>query len=102
GSRDGAVADPCAKQEILRFDAGRAPQALVLSPDGLKLFVHNFMDRTVTLHDLNALANGSDTAPPAPVVLNCVTTEKLSPQVLIGKRLFYDARDNRLALQQYI
>ncbi|PYJ59783.1 MAG: hypothetical protein DME24_11860 [Verrucomicrobia bacterium] len=102
GSREVAVADAWAKQEILRFAAGRAPQALVLSPDGRTLFVHNFMDRTITLHDLNALANGSDTAPPAPVVMNCVTTEKLAPQVLNGKQLFYDARDNRLALQQYI
>jgi YVTN family beta-propeller protein len=102
GSREVAVADAWAKREILRFDAGRAPQALVLSPDGRALFVHNFMDRTVTLHDLNALANGSDTAPPAPVVLNCVGTEKLTVSVLRGKQFFYDARDNRLALQQYI
>ena len=102
GSREVAVADAWAKQEILRFDAGRAPQALVLSPDGRTLYVHNFMDRTITLHDLNALANGSETAPPAPAVLNCVTTEKLTPQVLIGKQLFYDARDVRVAFQQYV
>jgi YVTN family beta-propeller protein len=102
GSREVAVADAWAKQEILRFDAGRAPQALVLSPDGRTLFVHNFMDRTVTLHDLNALANGSETPPPAPAVLNCVTTEKLSAPVLVGKQLFYDARDTRVAFQQYV
>ena len=102
GSREIAVGDAWAKLEIMRFDAGRAPQGLVLSPDGRTLFVHNFMDRTVSIHDLSLLANGSETPPPAPIVLNCVTTEKLSPVVLTGKRLFYDARDNRVALQQYI
>ncbi|HKS36226.1 MAG TPA: LamG-like jellyroll fold domain-containing protein, partial [Verrucomicrobiae bacterium] len=102
GSREIAVVDAWAKQEVLRFDAGRAPQGLVLAPDGRALFVHNFMDRTVTLHDLNGLANGADGQPPAPVVLNCVTTEKLTPQVLVGKQLFYDASDRRLAFERYI
>lgn len=101
-SREIAVADAWAKNEILRFDAGRAPQGLVLSPDGRTLFVHNFMDRTVSVHDLTALANGAQTAPPAALVLNCVTTEKLTPQVLLGKQFFYDARDTRVAFQQYI
>jgi YVTN family beta-propeller protein len=102
GSREIAVADAWAKQEILRFDAGRAPQGLVLSPDGRTLYVQNFMDRTVTIHDLNALANGAETAPPAPLVLNCVTTEKLTTPVLRGKQFFYDTRDTRVAFQQYI
>jgi YVTN family beta-propeller protein len=102
GSREVAVADVWSKQEILRFDAGRAPQGVALSPDGRTLFVHNFMDRTITVHDLTALVNGAETAPPAPQVLNCVTTEKLSASVLRGKQFFYDTRDTRVAFQQYI
>ena len=66
GSREIAVADAWGKQEILRFDAGRAPQGLALSPDGRTLYVHNFMDRTLSIHDLTSLANGAETAPPAP------------------------------------
>ena len=102
GSREIAVSDAWAKQEIVRFDAGRAPQGLALSADGRTLFVQNFMDRTVTIHDLSALANGLEAAPPAPVTLNCVTTEKLAPAVLRGKQFFYDTRDTRVAFQQYI
>jgi hypothetical protein len=64
--------------------------------------VHNFMDRTVTLHDLSALANGQTVAPPAPVVLNCVSVEKLAPAVVAGKQFFYDSRDTRVAFQQYV
>ena len=102
GSREIAVADAWGKQEIMRFDAGRAPQGLAISPDGRTLFVQNFMDRTITIHDLSALANGLDTAPPSPVTLNCTTTEKLAPAVLRGKQFFYDTRDTRVAFQQYI
>ena len=102
GSREVAVADAYGKQEILRFETGRAPQGLVLSPDGRTLYVHNFMDRTVSIHDLNALANGTETSPPVPVILNCVGLEKLSATVLLGKQLFYDTRDIRVAFQQYL
>jgi len=102
GSREIAVADVWSKQEILRFDAGRAPQGLALSPDGRTLFVQNFMDRTITIHDLTSLANGATVPPPAPVTLNSVANEKLSSTVLLGKQFFYDTRDTRVAFQQYI
>ncbi|MGZ8899997.1 MAG: putative Ig domain-containing protein, partial [Limisphaerales bacterium] len=102
GSREIAVVDAWGKQEIMRFDTGRAPQGVAVSPDGRTLFVHNFMDRTVTVHDVSSLATGSEVAPPAPVSLNCVQTEKLTPEVLLGKQLFYDTRDNRVAFQQYV
>lgn len=102
GSREIAVADAWAKEEIMRFDAGRAPQGLVVSPDGGTLFVHNFMDRTITIHNLSSLLNGADTPLPAAAVLSCVTIEKLAPAVLLGKQLFYDTRDNRVAFQQYV
>jgi mono/diheme cytochrome c family protein len=88
--------------EIVRFDSGRAPQGLALSPNGRTLYVHNFMDRTVTVHDLSAVLS----APGAPIPLlntySCITSEQLAPVILVGKQLFYDASDTRLALQGYI
>ena len=102
GSRAVAVVDAWNHQEITRFDAGRAPQGLAVSADGKTLFVQNFMDRSVTAHDLSGLLNGG-TNPP--VLLGSVVTvavEKLAANVLLGKRHFYDTKDNRLALQEYI
>lgn len=101
-SREVAVLDAWSRKEITRFPAGRAPQGLVLSPDGGTLYVQNFMDRTVTVHDVRGLLLGGSTAPVTTATLNAVTTEKLSAQVLKGKQLFYDAQDPRLALQQYM
>jgi regulation of enolase protein 1 (concanavalin A-like superfamily)/mono/diheme cytochrome c family protein len=101
-SRAIAVVDAWNKTVITRFDAGLAPQGLAISPDGRTLFVHNFMSRTVSVHDVSSLMQGGSATPVTLGVVNTVTTEKLSATVLKGKQLFYDAADVRLALQEYI
>jgi YVTN family beta-propeller protein len=102
GSRTVSVTDSWSKTELLRFDAGRAPQGLALSPDSRTLYVHNFMDRTVTVHNVGPIIDGTETPPIIAATLNCVTTDLLSATVLKGKQFFYDARDERVALQEYI
>ena len=101
-SRAVAILDAWSHKEILRFPAGRAPQGVVVSPDGNTLFVQNYMDRTITVHDVSGILLGAATAPVTTAALNTVTTEMLSAQVLKGKQFFFDAQDPRLALQQYI
>ncbi len=101
-SRAVAVIDVWNQREIVRFGVGRAPQGLTISPDGTTLFVHNFMDRTVSVLDVSGIVGGSELPATIAATLNCVATETLSPQVLLGKQLFYDAKDNRLALQEYL
>src|SRR5690606_37499270 len=44
-SREVAVVDAHGGHEMFRFDVGRAPQGLAVSPDGSRLYVNNFMDR---------------------------------------------------------
>lgn len=101
-SRAVAVVDAWNKRVITRFPAGLAPQGLALSPDGRTLFVHNFMARTVSIHDVSSLAQGGTDTPVTLGVINTIQTETLSATVLRGKQLFYDAADPRLALQEYI
>jgi YVTN family beta-propeller protein len=101
-SREVAILDAWSHQEITRFPAGRAPQGVVTSPDGSTLYVQNFMDRSITVHDVSGITQGGNIAPVTTATLNAVTTEKLTAQVLKGKQFFYDAQDPRLALQQYI
>jgi mono/diheme cytochrome c family protein len=60
------------------------------------------MDRSISVHSVGAIIDGAETVPSIAATLNCVTTDKLSAQVLNGKQLFYDAKDTRLALEQYI
>ena len=46
-SREVAVVDAHNGWEFFRFGVGRAPQGLAVSADGRRLYVSNFMDRTV-------------------------------------------------------
>jgi len=101
-SREVAVVNAFSHAEVLRFDVGRAPQGLAISADGLKLYVNNFMDRTVGVYDLAPLLQGGQYSVPLLATLNAVATEKLAANVLTGKRLFYDARDPRLARDRYM
>lgn len=101
-SREVAVIDAHGRRELFRFDAGLAPQGLALSADGLTLYVHNFMDRSVGVHDLRPLVQQGLLAADPVATLPTVATEKLTPTVLRGKQLFYDARDPRLARDRYM
>ncbi len=101
-SRQVAVVDAYGQREVMRFDAGRAPQGVAVSADGLKLFVSNFMDRSVTVHDLTRLVRHGEFVVTTSATLSSVASERLSAQVLQGKRLFYDARDPRLARDSYM
>ncbi|MBT9595726.1 MAG: DUF1929 domain-containing protein [Vitreoscilla sp.] len=101
-SREVALLDAHSRAQLLRVDVGRAPQGLALSPDGLSLYVSNFMDRTVSVIDLKPLLERGELNLPVFATLNAVGTDKLGVQVLQGKQLFYDARDPRLARDRYL
>jgi large repetitive protein len=101
-SRHIAIIDPVRKAEIYRFNAGRAPQGLAVSADGLKLYVNNFMDRTLGVFDLTRLVRYGELNVPLVSAISAVAAERLTAQVLTGKKLFYDARDGRLARDGYM
>jgi cytochrome c peroxidase len=88
---------------LLRLpDVGLAPQGLALdTADGL-LFVHNFLSRDVAVYDVRTvLANVRYEAPRLGSV-RTVATERLSEQVLRGKRIFYNAADGRMNKDGYV
>jgi YVTN family beta-propeller protein len=101
-SREVAVVDPVRRQEILRVVVGRAPDGRAVSADGKRLFVNNFMDRTLGVLDLTRLVQWGELRLPSLGDLSAVASERLAAQVLLGKRLFYDARDLRLARDGYM
>ncbi|MFZ4759636.1 MAG: PA14 domain-containing protein, partial [Burkholderiaceae bacterium] len=101
-SRQVAVIDVAGRRELMRFEAGLAPQGLAVSTDGLQLYVHNFMDRSVGAYDLSRLVNAGATQVPLLGTVRTIATEALAPNVLLGKQLFYDARDPRLSRDSYM
>ena len=105
GSRQVAVVDAYARTVLFKIDTGRAPQGLAISPDGTRLFIQNFMDRSVKILDLSVLVNGGRPGASDLTTLatwNTVGSEPLSAAVLRGKQFFYDARDPRISLQSYL
>ncbi len=101
-SRQVAVLDAHGGHELFRFNVGRAPQGLVVSPDGNRLYVSNFMDRTVGVYNIAKLVTEGVADVPHVATKTSHAAEKLDPQVLQGKKLFYDALDTRLARDAYI
>jgi len=101
-SREIAVVDAHDGWEIFRINTGRVPQGLALSVDGQTLYVSNFMDRTVGIYDISTLLSEGIANVPLVATRQSISSEQLSAQVLQGKRLFYDAKDTRLARDGYI
>ena len=101
-SNEVALVDSYNRSELLRVNTGLAPQGLVVSPDGLTLYVYNFMDRSVSMYDLDPLLNAGDISLPLLQTTDLVANEALSAQILLGKQLFYDGADDRLAMDNYM
>ena len=102
GNRQIAVSDTLTGSEVVRFDVGRAPQGVALSVDGKTLAVHNFMDRSVQLVDVADIVDFGATAANVGSPVSATASEALAANVFEGKRLFYDARDDRLAALDYM
>jgi YVTN family beta-propeller protein len=102
GNRQVSIIDTGTATEIGRIDTGRAPQGVLVSDDGTRLYVHNFMDRSIGVYDISEIVDAGGTAAIELATVNAVSNELLNAQVLRGKQLFYDARDDRLASLDYM
>ena len=81
-------------------DVGIAPRGSVLNADNSRLFVHNFLSREVAVFDVSNV--GNDGVLPKIGAISTVANEKLSPDVLFGKQIFYNAADTRMARDKYL
>lgn len=83
------------------FELGQAPDGLVLDDAG-KLYVHSFLSRSVIVLDASAILASTGFAFTRLKEVVVSEEEKLSDDVLIGKRIFYDAQDPRMSQDGYI
>ena len=83
-------------------DVGAFPRGAVLAPDG-HLFVQAALSRNVLVYDLSAmLRDFAASTPPLLADIPAVGSEKLSAQVLAGKKVFHNAEDTRMAFEGYL
>ncbi len=96
------VIDPKRGLELLKKDVGKAPQGLAIDANTNKVFVKNFMDRSVTVFDASEMiTTGSNTLEEVSTIVT-VSNEELSPVVLKGKQIFYNAADIRMGTDGYM
>jgi YVTN family beta-propeller protein len=81
---------------------GLAPQGLLLNPEGTRLYVHNFMSRTVRVFNTEDIILANNFMPVIEATVKTVTNELLDPEVLLGKQIFYNAADERMTFAGYI
>lgn len=81
---------------------GLAPQGLVFNPKGTRLYVHNFMSRTVRVFNTENIILSNNFVPLVEATIRTINTEVLDPEVLFGKQIFYNADDERMTFAGYI
>ncbi len=83
-------------------NTGLAPQGLVVDRSGQRLFVHNFMSRTLSVYDISEITKAGTNRARLLATLPSVEKDKLSDEVLLGKKIFYNAKDPRMSRDGYI
>lgn len=97
------VVDAYSGSTISEIPVANAPTGVLLDSVNKRLFVLNFLSRSLSVFDVGNLLNGVDTtAVPVGLPVSLVTTEALAPEVLLGKQLFYDATSTRLNEEGYM
>ncbi len=83
-------------------DVGSAPHGLYLDAARKRLFVNNFLSRTVSVHDVATVLTSESSAATFLRSVPTVAQETLSAAALRGKALFYNAADRRMSKDNYM
>jgi len=83
-------------------DVGKAPHGLYLDATRKRLFVNNFLGRSVTVHDVARVLTSETAAATLLQTVPTVALETMTPAALRGKQLFYNAADRRMSRDNYM
>ncbi|MDH4450048.1 MAG: Ig-like domain-containing protein [Rhodoferax sp.] len=83
-------------------EGGTAPHGLYLDKSTNRLFVNNFLGRSVSVYDVSQVINGTGMSVTRVAEVKTVAKETLSPEVLAGKKVFYNAAASSMSLNSYM
>ncbi|HRQ64782.1 MAG TPA: PKD domain-containing protein [Xanthomonadaceae bacterium] len=95
------VLDPWNRRELTQLPVGRAPRGLAFDPVERRLFVQNFLSRTVSVFAVGDQLDDGASPVEALGSFASASWEPLDADVLLGKRVFYNAADTRMAQDGY-
>ncbi len=101
GNNEVFVADANTNTEIARLVTGTVPTDLFYDDTQKRLYVNNFLGRSVSVFDVGTIINGGSTSSTL-ATIKTVSKELLSAKVLKGKKLFYDSSSPRLIQEGYM
>lgn len=101
GSNQVEVRDAYTRSLVTGMRGGLGPVATVLSPDK-RLFVLGDLSRTLVVYDMSAILSGADQTTRLISEVPLVQDEALPGDVLLGKQLFSNADDPRMASEGYL
>lgn len=103
GNNHVQVVDAYSGLSITQVPVGKAPTGVLFDIASKRLYVLNFLSRSVSAFDAGGLINGINNTTHAlgePIPL--ISTESLATNVLRGKELFYDATSTQLNEEGYM
>jgi DNA-binding beta-propeller fold protein YncE len=86
---------------VARLQVGAAPQGVCVDATTRRSFVQNLMGRSVSVLETDALFRLGNVALASSTV-DAVAVEPMTPAVLLGKTIFYNASDPRMSAEGYI
>ncbi|MDQ3002156.1 MAG: PKD domain-containing protein [Fibrobacterota bacterium] len=101
GSNRLFILDPQTRHVLVERETGLAPQGVAVDAISGRVYVQDFLGRTVTVFDAKALLATGDTTVTRLAAVPVSSREPLPEKVLAGKRLFYNAKDPRMSLDGY-
>lgn len=101
GNESVAILDGHTGNKITTIDVGKVPDGMVLDVLTNRLYIHNFLSRSISVYDISRLLDGVG-QPDFVTEIGVVSNEPLTAQVLHGKQLFYDAKSKTLNQSGYM
>ena len=101
GNNAVSVVDTYTGAEVTLLNTEKTPTDAVIDQATGRLYVLNFLSRSLSVYDVEDLLNAGSSATFLTHV-PLVQTELLAPDVLLGKQFFYDASSTRLNSEGYM
>jgi DNA-binding beta-propeller fold protein YncE/mono/diheme cytochrome c family protein len=97
-----AIVDAYNRSVRGEIETDRAPHGLYVDAQRQRLFVNSFLGRTVGVYDIAGVLSAASFAARPLATVAAVAVEPLAPDVLRGKRVFYNAADRRMSRDNYM
>jgi PKD repeat protein len=97
-----AIVDPYSRAVRGEINASSAPHGLYLDAARKRLFVNNFLARSVSVHDVSLVLSSESAAATFLQNVATVAQEPMAAAALRGKQVFYNASDRRMSKDNYI